>query len=771
MRNNQISDISVLKKLTHLNKLDLRSNEIEHLPAWIVELGPEIVHEDSYYENGINLYDNPIITPPLEIVKKGKDAIQNYFASIKDKETVDLNEVKVLLVGEGMAGKTSFLKKLQGVEFDSEESQTHGINVVPINSEEIDGMDKFENLKDFRLNCWDFGGQEIMHASHTFFMSKRSLYILMLDSRTDSKKYYWLNHINKYGGDSPLIVVMNKIDINSGYNIEQNTINKAFPQIGNRFHGISCKNKKDKGLPGLIDCIAKTLPETSLFGTQISVDWMKIKDILISETKEKQYIDQARFQEICVENNVADESSQKTLLQFLNDIGSVLYFEDLNLSDIFVLDPHWITVGVYRIITSQRTDKGILKEEDLDYILNKEDIKSDEYDPAKKKITYSRTEQRYIVDIMKQFELCYEYSEGTMQYIIPALLPKELKEEPELEDKAPLIFIMQYDYLPNTVISRLMLRHKNEIALSEQWKFGMIVRSKIFNCQAKVLADENKKNITITVQGEQNRKSDLFAVIRNNILDISSEFDDLKIDEMIPLPGYPDRLVKFKQLLGHEKSSRPFYYDGELDKDFSVSEMLDRVISKADRDKGYEMSDKDKYLNVPGSLGNIRIAIGDVGSPTIVASPTMVASPTLSAELNADLTADLTATLTVTQQVKNVQGLFKNLKEDILDEIDIEIEDEKEKKRIQNELVKGEKAFAGLEKAAEKGQTQLDEGLKERVEKFVKNLFDENSRIRRGLRFVGDGIPRVQKLGRWYNKIAQNFGLNSIPPLLLGEEE
>ena len=93
-------------------------------------------------------------------------------------------------------------------------------NVICLNSKDIKD---FDLQKECWLNCWDFGGQEIMHASHRFFMSERSLYILVLDSRTDSKKYHWLKHIEKYGGDSPVIVVMNKIDDNPNYNIEQNS--------------------------------------------------------------------------------------------------------------------------------------------------------------------------------------------------------------------------------------------------------------------------------------------------------------------------------------------------------------------------------------------------------------------------------------------------------------------------------------------------------------------------------------------------------------------
>ncbi|MCA9926782.1 MAG: hypothetical protein KC421_30655 [Anaerolineales bacterium] len=531
----------------------------------------------------ISLKENPIETPPPEIVKQGKQAIRAYFRSLEDQETVTLNEVKILLVGEGMAGKTSVLKRLQGIAFDPNESQTHGINVISFPANQLPGLPQNSSLKECLLHCWDFGGQEIMHASHQFFLSERALYILVIDSRTDDKKYHWLKHIEKFGGDSPLVVVMNKIDLNAGYNVEQKRINDTFPTIQNRFVRLSCRT--DEGLPALVRYIAQAIPHTSLFGSQISAAWMQIKETLVAETAASRYISRERFQTICRDNDVHDQSSQLTLLKYLHDLGVVLYFEQLNLSNIYVLDPHWVTIGVYKIINSQRITNGLLKERDLNYILNEEQIKKDEYDPARKKaITYTREEQRYILDIMMQFELCYEYNKQKRQYIVPNLLPKEIDHEPELDQGTPLRFIMKYDYLPSSIIPRTMLRFKNDIENGQQWRFGMILSNSRYQCRAKIKSDEIEKSITITVQGEDHRKREYFSAIRHCILDISHDFENLVIQELIPLPGYPHAFVEYQVLLGFEKASRDEYFDGKLGQTFPVSQLLDSVISRAERE-------------------------------------------------------------------------------------------------------------------------------------------------------------------------------------------
>jgi GTPase SAR1 family protein len=81
-------------------------------------------------------------------------------------------------------------------------------------------------VEDILVHFWDFGGQEIMHATHQFFLSKRSLYILVLDGRRDEKTEYWLKHIESFGGDSPILVVLNKIDENPSFEV-----NRRFLQV------------------------------------------------------------------------------------------------------------------------------------------------------------------------------------------------------------------------------------------------------------------------------------------------------------------------------------------------------------------------------------------------------------------------------------------------------------------------------------------------------------------------------------------------------------
>ncbi|MCP4150598.1 MAG: hypothetical protein GY757_22820, partial [bacterium] len=206
---NKISDIAFLKDLANLTTLYLNDNQIKQLPRWVVNWDMEI-NWDKY--SGIVLKGNPLENPPVEIVKEGKQAVIKYFNSLEGEKKA-LNEIKVLLVGDGGAGKTSLMKRLFKDSFKENEPQTHGI---AIRDKKIKTA-----AKTILTHFWDFGGQEIMHATDQFFLSKRGLYILVLDGRKEEDPEYWLKHIETFGGNSPLLVVINKIVQNPGFDVNR----------------------------------------------------------------------------------------------------------------------------------------------------------------------------------------------------------------------------------------------------------------------------------------------------------------------------------------------------------------------------------------------------------------------------------------------------------------------------------------------------------------------------------------------------------------------
>jgi small GTP-binding protein len=234
LRNNQITDISFLKDLTNLTYLDLSDNQIKISPKELLNLNLTIKLKNDY-EGGIILANNPIEEPPLEIMAQGNEAVREYFERIEAEGKRELNELKVIFMGAGGAGKTSLIKRVLDNAFDPNENMTHGIN---IRKQKL-------NIRDteIKVHFWDFGGQEMMHSTHQFFLSHRSLYVVVLDGRKEENVEYWLNFIKSFGGDSPIIIVLNKMDNNGGFELDRKSLKGKYPHILD-FFKTSCLNEE-----------------------------------------------------------------------------------------------------------------------------------------------------------------------------------------------------------------------------------------------------------------------------------------------------------------------------------------------------------------------------------------------------------------------------------------------------------------------------------------------------------------------------------------------
>ena len=192
-----------IRNLAALEKLNLAYCELRYLPKEITELPLEFTGK--WDENGILVDHLELLWQDISFLKKGRATFRSYVEEM-ETENDSFSECKIIFLGNGEAGKTSLVRALQGKAFLERIERTNGIEIekdtIKINGDEC------------RVRMWDFGGQEINHSLHTMFMTRDTIYVIVLSGSCDEKPDLWLEYINTYAPDSPVIIVINKMDLN-----------------------------------------------------------------------------------------------------------------------------------------------------------------------------------------------------------------------------------------------------------------------------------------------------------------------------------------------------------------------------------------------------------------------------------------------------------------------------------------------------------------------------------------------------------------------------
>jgi internalin A len=520
LENNQITDISVLKGLKNLKKLTLTKNKITRLPIEVAQLGMDIKWE-YWGEDGIFLEGNPLESPPVEVVKRGTAAVLNYFQELQ-KAQVQLMECKVLIVGNGEVGKTSLMKKLTDPDYQLEEGKEPTTLGIRINPWSIDcHFPDINEPESVKVHFWDFGGQAIYHATHQFFLTKRSLYLFIWDSRKEEETLtfdYWLNIIKLLGKDSPVLVVMNKSDVRIKH-LDEALFKKNFKNIVT-FLKVSCKT--GEGIPQLAETIQNTLTGMPHLRDSLPKSWQDIRRRLETVGAGRNYISIDDYYEICREYGL-DEEGADFLADYLHDLGIILRFQDDKLlKRTVILNPEWATEAVYSLIDTHEIllDKGRFRYDDL----------KRHWDLKK----YPRGKHLELIQLMEKFELCFNIT-GTDRYIIPELLlPKQPESTGNFAPGAAVLrFEFSYRFMPSGIISRFISRCYYMVMDERFWKNGVELRFE--QTAALVTRDPLARKTSIVVSGPEG--FELITLIRGEMDHIHRSLNmkkDLHYKELIP---------------------------------------------------------------------------------------------------------------------------------------------------------------------------------------------------------------------------------------------
>jgi internalin A len=511
IENNKVSQVSEqVSTLRKLKKLNLENN-------YLKELSEKIANMQGLKE--LILYDNPFDMLPPEIVSRGINSIRNFFKELKEQDFI--YEVKLIIVGEGRVGKTCLSKALVDKNFKlSDEKSTEGIDIGKwvIPKEEVQVFNPKID-RDLQINIWDFGGQEIYHSTHQFFLTKRSIYLLVTESRKEDSHddfFYWLNIIKLLGDNSPVAMVLNKCD--------QPTKDLPIKEYQNAFNNIigfdkiSLKPGFEESFLQFRDSLKNIASNLPHIGAPLPKVWVDIRqDIEQLKIQGKNYISREEYLQIC-KKYYRKEESALSLSEFFHDIGVIIHFQDdVDLRDIVVLNHEWITKGVYRILDDKQVirNNGRFTNEDLLRLWSGEENKH--------KI-------RELLSLMKnnKFDLCFELDNG--DYLVPRLLPVDEVENDWESSEFNSKFEFRYNFMPKGILARLIVKLHSEIYNNKYWRYGVILESEGTFAIIREKYFQNK--ITIELNGPNKRE--YLYLIRKTINQIHRDFNKLAVHEMIP---------------------------------------------------------------------------------------------------------------------------------------------------------------------------------------------------------------------------------------------
>jgi len=560
--NNQLTSLPPeIGQLTALRTLYLSGNQLTSLPPEIGQL--TALTKLFLHGNSALAIPGPILGPTLIEVygsekkpaARPQDILGFYFAQRQGAAAGTLrpvNEIKVMLVGRGGAGKTSLRRFFMGEPHDKEERETQGIA-----------------LDSFRLRCaqgemtvrlWDFAGQEITHALHQFFLTEGCVYVLVLDPRSNTEMQdaeYWLGLLKRYAGGGPVLVALNRQDARQGgYDVDRRVLQERFPFIQS-FSPTNCEQRQGcKDLRRRLGDAVESLKDTEPPHLKVPESWLKVMEECAGEARGKpqpagnkllrwlglaghavpaatgrHHLTLEEFRAICAKYGETESEKQESLARLLHKLGAVLHFVDEpRLRDTTVLNPHWVTDGVYRLLRFKdrpESDGTLTLAEALEALAGE-----------------TEKSARFLLRLMERFEMCFPLDEDEggklpTQWLIPGALGEFQPEGVTADWQKPGSVRLRYVYdpLPEGVLPRFIVMTHLLSEGKPRWRHGVVLEDG--SAAALVRRGEKRNHVEVTAFGPDSERLRLLEIIQGNLERIHTDLPDPKPFAEMELAGLP----------------------------------------------------------------------------------------------------------------------------------------------------------------------------------------------------------------------------------------
>lgn len=485
---------------------------------------------------GIELYQNPITTPPPEIVEQGNAAILEYFRQKEATGAEPLLEAKLILLGDGRSGKTSLACRLLRQPLPKEADRTEGVDIII-----GDYQFPVASGRQFQLNIWDFAGQDKYKPLHQFFYSESSLYALVAVSGQNTTDFDdWLQTAQLFGEGSPLVVVLNEFKDGIGMgSFDKEEWTKRFPDLIKAVVPVNLLSSQGEfeALEHKLQLLAQDLPHTRY---DFPSNWAAIRRVLESR-RDENFITIQQYLQICRENKLPERESALILSSLLHKVGVCLHYQHSDLlNQIVILKNEWATGAVYRLLE----DKTVV--EDNCGFFDHDDMRRIWSDDA-----YADMRPQ-LLELMQQFKMAYPLPNGHT-FVTPPLLPPAPPEDWTWPDGTQsqgqsLTLYIEYEFLPKALLTQFIVSRHADIDRGRKlvWRNGVVLRWPD-GTLAEVTKTKLQGKDAFHVRSQGPDRRGMTTVILKTFRELHGEYKGIKPEEKVPCPCEGCSTGKHKQ--------------------------------------------------------------------------------------------------------------------------------------------------------------------------------------------------------------------------------
>lgn len=637
----EISDLSPLKGLHNLKELSARNTKLvdisplEHLQnleslfisgTMVADLRPlmHLISKRLFLDTS-----NSPCEIPFRISKMGGESVLRYLNEIHRIGAKPTKELKIFLLGNTTAGKSTLSHALIHNEYRHEMNSTEGANL----SQKL-------LLKDKSINIWDFGGQEYFHATHRLLMNDDAIYIVVADPKFNQGGYhktpiryideaepmeedlehfpqgYWLETIQPHASRSSVMMVWNKLDQENCPKYGLSDADKALFDQNIQEYPISLKRALETQTPiwqykwrvFRADLYEKI--EATLQGKQVIQYWPSVREAVEERSKTDIRLSWAEFEALCKADDPLRELGN--IVIYLRDMcGAILYFgseftgftefsesrgaqgaQDEVLEDVVFINPNKINELIYAVLNRRvKKDGGRFSHEHA--------VRQVENAPKRvPHLTLGAADPESLtvelLAVMKQFGIIFETAKGSRSYVAPQYLPAEVPKEVNFTRKnirlLPAFSIRFKSFVPRHILPRFIARNGGFAIEEGYWKTGILFsRDEIF---LQVQVDYDAREIKVEAAKGEGR----MAAIRTMFQELRTFIGR---DDSIQVATEGGRFADYSAIVDAEMTlaSKLRDVNGEICDLTEYNLFMERIVdTRAGMDIGSQPKDSGKKL-------------------------------------------------------------------------------------------------------------------------------------------------------------------------------